>query len=67
MIFRTLFWDDVTKICYDIKVNKLLIGPKQVFFLSFLAVKKVNNNRFSSQIFVTSSQNYVVPNGHEHL
>ena len=51
------------KICYDHrfflveKVNKLLIGPKQFFFLS-LPVEK-ENNRFSSQI---TSQNIIPGN-----
>ena len=39
------------------KENKILIGAKQVFFLS-LPVEK-ENNRFSSQNIVISSQNNV--------
>ena len=48
--FRAYFG---TKSCYDNEVNKLRIDPKQVFF----SVYHVNNNKFSSQIFVISSQN----------
>ena len=47
----------------------MVIG-KQTFFLLSLRVKKVNDNKFSSQIVMTSSQ-YIVQNyrtiGHEQV
>ena len=53
MSFGTIFWDDITIFRDENYVNKLLIGPKQFFFL----VK--NPNKFSSQNIAVSSQNIV--------
>ena len=42
-ILGTLFWDDITIFWDENYVNKLLIGPKQVFF------SVINHKKISSQ------------------
>ena len=45
MSFGTMFWDDITVFWNEIYINKLLIGPKQVYFSQL----HKNHNLFPSQ------------------